>query len=41
MRLFKTNVKARVLLRKTSEGDEKMMLQCKASSIVKKELYIF
>ena len=44
MRLFKTNVNAKVLLRKRSHGDEQidMILQClKASSIVKKELYVF
>ena len=31
----------RGLLRKRSEGHERMILQCKASSIVKKELYDF
>ena len=41
MRLFKTNVNARVLLCKKSQGDERMILQYKASSIVKKELYVF
>ena len=41
MRLFKTNVNARDLLRKRSQGDERMLLQCKAFSIVKKELYVF
>ena len=41
MRLFKTNVNARVLLHKRSQVDERMILQYKASSIVKKELYVF
>ena len=41
MRLFKTNVNMRVLLRKRSEGHERMILQRKASSIVKIELYGF
>ena len=41
MRLFKTNVNARVLLPKRSQGNDRMILQCKASSIVKKETKCF
>ena len=41
MRLFKTNVNARDLFHKRSQGNERMILQCKAFSIVKKELCVF
>ena len=41
LRLMKTNVNARVSFFKRNEADERMILQCKASSTSKIELYLF